>query len=63
MSEPTCDDLYIIWAQISRRFGIWSQNFKFISVSCIIVILLFAKLDSAIADVPTDRNISTAGIY
>ncbi len=63
MSEPTCDDLYIIWAQISTRFGIWSQNFKFISVSCIIVILLLAKLDSAIADVPTDRNVSTAGIY
>jgi hypothetical protein len=27
-SEPTCDDPYIIWAQISRRFRICSQNVK-----------------------------------
>ena len=63
MSKPACDNLYIIWAQISRQFWIWSQNFNFISVSCIIVILLLAKLDSAIVDVPTNRNVSTASIY
>ena len=63
MSEPTCNDPYIIWDQISRQFWIWSQNFKFPSVSCIIVILLLVKLDSAIADVPTNTNMSTAGIH
>jgi hypothetical protein len=43
---------------------IYKSYFRLIdSILIIIVILLLAKLDSAIADVSTNRNVSTAGIY
>jgi hypothetical protein len=31
-SELICDDSYIIWAQISKRFRICSQNFQILTV-------------------------------